>query len=249
MNEKAKADHTGNDRARGAIILRGVSKTYGSGDAAVRALTDVDLSVRPGELVAVLGASGSGKTTLLNVIGGIEAADSGSVIVAGQDISGRKPAALGEFRRDHVGFVFQFFNLIPTLTARENVEVIVELTGRGDRGRVPELLAAVGLDDRADHFPAQLSGGQQQRVSIARALATDPDLLLADEPTGALDVATGQGVLALLQRASRAGRGVVMVTHNEVAAAIADRVIRMRDGRVTAEDVNANPAAAESIRW
>ncbi|WP_433726579.1 ABC transporter ATP-binding protein [Nocardia sp. CA-129566] len=244
-----RTDTSGDARRRGGITLRAVNKTYGTGEAAVHALTDVDLDIRPGELVAVLGASGSGKTTLLNVIGGIEAADSGSIVVAGQDISGRNPATLGEFRRDHVGFVFQFFNLIPTLTARENVEVIVELTGRGDRRRVRTLLGAVGLADRADHFPSQLSGGQQQRVSIARALATDPGLLLADEPTGALDVATGRGVLELLQQTSRAGRGVVMVTHNEVAASIADRVIHMRDGRVVADEVNANPVAAATIRW
>ncbi|WP_063047532.1 ABC transporter ATP-binding protein [Nocardia pseudovaccinii] len=244
-----RTDTSGDARRRGGITLRAVNKTYGTGEAAVHALTGVDLDIRPGELVAVLGASGSGKTTLLNVIGGIEAADSGSIVVAGQDISGRNPATLGEFRRDHVGFVFQFFNLIPTLTAHENVEVIVELTGRGDRSRVHTLLDAVGLADRADHFPSQLSGGQQQRVSIARALATDPGLLLADEPTGALDVATGRGVLELLQQTSRAGRGVVMVTHNEVAASIADRVIHMRDGRVVADEVNANPVAAATIRW
>ncbi|WP_040816340.1 ABC transporter ATP-binding protein [Nocardia concava] len=249
MSKQVETGPATEARRRGGITLHGVSKTYGTGEAAVHALTDVDLDVRPGELMAILGASGSGKTTLLNLIGGIEAAETGSIVVAGQDISGRDPAGLGEFRRDHVGFVFQFFNLIPTLTARENVEVIVELTGRGERRRVPELLAAVGLADRADHFPSQLSGGQQQRVSIARALATDPDLLLADEPTGALDVATGQSVLELLQQTSRAGRGVVMVTHNEVAAAIADRVIRMRDGRIVADEVNANPAAAQSIRW
>ncbi|BEK94968.1 ABC transporter ATP-binding protein [Nocardia seriolae] len=248
MSKQEEAAPAGDGR-RGGVIVHGLNKTYGVGEAAVHALVDVDLEIQPGELVAVLGASGSGKTTLLNVIGGIEAADSGSIAVAGDEISGRDPAAFGEFRRDHVGFVFQFFNLIPTLTARENVEVIVELTGRGERARVPELLAAVGLADRADHFPAQLSGGQQQRVSIARALATDPDLLLADEPTGALDVATGQGVLELLQRTSRAGRGVVMVTHNEVAARLADRVIRMRDGRVVADEVNANPVAATDIRW
>ncbi|MFI6166283.1 ABC transporter ATP-binding protein [Nocardia sp. NPDC051052] len=234
---------------RGGIRLHGVSKTYGTGEAAVHALTDIDLDIPPGELVAILGASGSGKTTMLNIIGGIESADEGSISVAGQDISTKHPAQLGAFRRDHVGFVFQFFNLIPSLTARENVEVIVELTGRGDRRRVAGLLAAVGLSDRADHFPAELSGGQQQRVSIARALATDPDLLLADEPTGALDVATGREVLELLQHTSRAGRGVVMVTHNEVVAEIADRVIRMRDGTVTAEDTNANPVDAATLRW
>ncbi|QIS19915.1 ABC transporter ATP-binding protein [Nocardia terpenica] len=234
---------------RGGFRLHGVGKTYGVGAAAVHALDDVALDVSSGELVAVLGPSGSGKTTLLNIIGGIESADTGSIVVAGQDISRSRPAALGEFRRARIGFVFQFFNLIPTLTARENVEVIIELTGRGDRSRVPELLAAVGMTDRADHFPAQLSGGQQQRVSIARALATDPDLLLADEPTGALDVATGRGVLELLQRTARAGRGVVMVTHNEVAAAIADRVVRMRDGRVVADEPNPAPVDAADVRW
>ncbi|MFG1796310.1 ABC transporter ATP-binding protein [Nocardia sp. NPDC049149] len=249
MTEQPRASEPAADRTRGGITLHGVSKTYGEGEAAVHALADVDLDVKPGELVAILGASGSGKTTMLNVIGGIESADSGTLVVAGQDISRKHPAALGEFRREHVGFVFQFFNLIPSLTARENVEVIIELTGRGDRNRVTELLAAVGLSDRVDHFPAQMSGGQQQRVSIARALATDPDLLLADEPTGALDVATGRGVLELLQQTSRAGRGVVMVTHNEAAADIADRVVRMRDGRVLSSDHNANPADAASIRW
>ncbi|WP_330180502.1 ABC transporter ATP-binding protein [Nocardia sp. NBC_01503] len=249
MSDNTKKHRSRTDRARGGIQLSGVSKTYGVGEAAVHALTDIDLDIAPGELVAVLGASGSGKTTLLNIAGGIESADSGSIVIAGQDISGIKPAALGDFRRDHVGFVFQFFNLIPSLTARENVEVIIELTGRGDRRRVPELLSAVGLADRGDHFPAQLSGGQQQRVSIARALATDPDLLLADEPTGALDVATGREVLALLQQTSRDGRGVVMVTHNEAAAAIADRVVRMRDGQVIACETNASPVDAATVRW
>ncbi len=217
---------------RGGVSLHGIDKTYGTAEASVHALRNIELDVEPGELVAIVGESGSGKTTLLNVIGGIEEADTGSICVAGQDISGHRPRALSRFRRDHVGFVFQFFNLIPTLTAKENVEVIVELTGRGDRRSAPGLLEAVGLADRADSFPAQLSGGQQQRVAIARALITDPDLLLADEPMGALDVATGRRVLELLQETNRSGLGVIMVTHNRAAADVADRVIYMRDGAI-----------------
>ncbi len=234
---------------RGGVRLRGVSKTYGEGAAAVHALRDIDLDICAGEFVAILGPSGSGKTTLLNVIGGIESADCGTIVVAGQDISGRRPRDLGAFRRAHVGFVFQFFNLIPTLTAYENVQVLIELTGRGDRRSASDLIAAVGLSDRARHFPAQLSGGEQQRVSIARALATDPDLVLADEPAGALDVATGRRVLQLLQHTSRAGRGVIVVTHNEAAADVADHVIRMRDGAIVSADRNALPADAATIRW
>jgi putative ABC transport system ATP-binding protein len=234
---------------RGGVRLRGVSKTYGVGAAAVQALRDIDLDIPAGEFGAILGPSGSGKTTLLNVIGGIESADCGTIVVAGQDISGRRPRNLGAFRRAHVGFVFQFFNLIPTLTAYENVQALIELTGRGDHGSVSDLLAAVDLSDRAGHFPAQLSGGEQQRVSIARALATDPDLVLADEPAGALDVATGRRVLELLRQTSRAGRGVIMVTHNEAAAQVADHVIRMRDGAIVSADHNTLPADAATIRW
>jgi putative ABC transport system ATP-binding protein len=234
---------------RGGVRLRGVSKTYGEGSAAVHALRGIDLDLPPGQFTAILGPSGSGKTTLLNIVGGIESADHGTIVVAGEDISGRPARDLGAYRRAHIGFVFQFFNLIPTLTALENVQVVVELTGRGRRRRAPELLAAVGLSDRASHFPAQLSGGEQQRVSIARALATDPDLLLADEPAGALDVATGCRVLELLQHTSRSGRGVIMVTHNEVAAEVADHVIRMRDGEIVSAQRNTVPADAATIRW
>ncbi|SOJ54615.1 putative ABC transporter ATP-binding protein [Mycobacterium simulans] len=235
---------------RGGVRLAGVNKTYGEGTAAVSALREVDLDIRSGEFVAILGPSGSGKTTLLSVIGGIESADCGTIVVAGQDISGKQPRDLGAFRRQHVGFVFQFFNLISTLTASENVQVVMELSGRGDIAHVPDLLAAVGLSDRAAQFPAQLSGGEQQRVSIARALATGPDLLLADEPAGALDVATGRRVLELLQHTSRAtGCGVVMVTHNEATAEVAHHVVRMRDGAIVSTDRNTSPADAATIRW
>jgi putative ABC transport system ATP-binding protein len=234
---------------RGGVRLRGVTKTYGTGEAELNALDGVDLDIEPGELVVVLGPSGSGKTTLLNVIGGIESADKGELTVARVELTGRAPKELVAFRRDRVGFVFQFFNLVPTLTARENVEVIVELTGRGRRGDVPRLLEQVGLADRMDHFPAQLSGGQQQRVSIARALATDPDLLLADEPTGALDVATGKTVLNVLQEANRQGRSVLMVTHNVSIASIAHQVVTMRDGRIHSVERNAAPADAIAVSW
>ena len=234
---------------RGGVRLRGVTKTYGTGEAKLNALDGVDLDIEPGELVVVLGPSGSGKTTLLNMIGGIESPDGGELTVADTTLTGRAPRELVAFRRDRVGFVFQFFNLVATLTARENVEAIVELTGRGQRAEVPRLLEQVGLADRMDHFPAQLSGGQQQRVSIARALATDPDLLLADEPTGALDVATGKTVLNLLQEANRQGRGVLMVTHNASIASIAHRVITMRDGRIQSMERNAEPADAAAVSW
>jgi putative ABC transport system ATP-binding protein len=234
---------------RGGARLRGVSKSYGTGEAAVSALDGVDLDLEAGELTVVLGPSGSGKTTLLNVLGGIEPADTGSLEVAGVDLTGRRPRGLAGFRREHVGFVFQFFNLVPTLTARENVEVMAELTGRGSRRDVTVLLESVGLGDRLDHFPAQLSGGQQQRVALARALVTDPDLLLADEPTGALDVATGKAVLRLIQDTNREGRGVLMVTHNAAVARMAHRVVNMRDGRVESVERNARPADVRDVDW
>jgi putative ABC transport system ATP-binding protein len=233
---------------RGGVRLTGVRKTYGTAEAEVHALDGVDLEIAPGSFVVILGPSGSGKTTLLNVIGGIEQADAGTVEVAGEDISGRSPVALAPFRREHVGFVFQFFNLVPTLTASENVEIIGELTGVGGRRGVPELLDRVGLNERADHFPAEMSGGQQQRVAIARALATDPDLLLADEPTGALDLQTGRQILDLLRELSSTGRTVVMVTHNVSAAQIADTVVTMVDGKV--QDLrHQEPGSVEAVSW
>jgi len=232
-----------------AVRLESVTKVFGTDDAAVHALKGVDLEIGTGQLAVVLGPSGSGKTTLCNIIGGIESATSGTVTVGGEEIGERKPADLGDFRRHHVGFVFQFFNLIPTLTARENIEVIIELTGNGDKRRIDELLEAVGLADRADNFPSQLSGGQQQRVALARALATDPAILLADEPTGALDLDTGRQILGLLQELRDQGRTVIVITHNASVAQIADRVITVVDGRIESIEDNESPAAAATVTW
>ncbi len=232
-----------------AVRLEGVTKVFGTDDAAVHALKGVDLEIGTGQLAVVLGPSGSGKTTLCNIIGGIETATSGSVTVGGESIEGRKPADLGDFRRDNVGFVFQFFNLIPTLTARENIEVIIELTGRGNKEHIAGLLDAVGLADKADNFPSQLSGGEQQRVALARALATDPAILLADEPTGALDLDTGRQILALLQDLRNEGRTVVIITHNASVAQIADRVITVVDGHIESTEDNDSPADAADVTW
>jgi putative ABC transport system ATP-binding protein len=242
----------------GLVQAYGVGKVYGSGPAEVAALRDVDLRIDAGELVVVLGPSGSGKTTLLNVIGGIETPSSGRISVAGQDLAGLDTEGLSAVRRGTVGFVFQFFNLIPTLTAAENVALLAELTGDTGRDqvgqRVATVLAEVGLADRADHFPGQLSGGQQQRVAIARALVKQPRLLLCDEPTGALDPPTGRTVLALLQRLAHdgdreGGRAVVVVTHNQAITAAADRVIRMRSGRIVDDHTNPQPVDASEVSW
>lgn len=230
--------------------LTKVVKTYGAGEALVHALKDVDLVLRPGQVVVVLGPSGSGKTTLLNVLGGIEPATGGRVVLAGHELSGLSADALTDVRRDSVGFVFQFFNLIPALTARENVSLVAELTGRQVEDRVDAALASVGLTDHAGHFPAQMSGGQQQRVAVARALVTAPRLLLCDEPTGSLDLDTGRQVLVLLQEAARhGGRCVVIVTHNRAIADMADRVIRMRSGAVVEDVRQASPLPAGQVTW
>ena len=233
--------------------LSAVTKVYGEGDAAVHALRGIDLTFAPGEVVVVLGPSGSGKTTLLNIVGGIESATEGRVSIGGEDLAGRDPEELATIRRHNVSFIFQFFNLIQTLTAAENVQVIAELTekakGAALSEKVAAALAAVGLTDRADHFPGQISGGQQQRVAIARALVTEPRLMLCDEPTGALDLETGRQVLALLQEtAKRDGRSVVIVTHNNGIASMADRVVRVHDGRI-AELIEQQAGPAQDVEW
>jgi putative ABC transport system ATP-binding protein len=235
-------------RGEPAIVLRGASKTYGEGDVAVRALRTVDLEIWPEEFVVLLGPSGSGKTTLLNLIGGIEPASGGEILVGGENVSGLDEEGRTGFRRETVGFIFQFFNLIPTLTALENVELVAELGNGADRAA--EMLERVGLGDRLDHFPAQLSGGEQQRVAVARALAGGPRVLLGDEPTGALDLETGRTVLALLHQLSHElHQTVLLVTHNASIGRMADRVLRMRDGEIVSDSRNEAPAPAEALEW
>lgn len=235
------------------IVMRGVSRTYKMGEVEVNALHIDELRIRRGEFVAVLGPSGSGKTTLLNLIGGIDAPTSGSIVFDGQEISQLDRKRLTLFRRENVGFVFQFFNLIPTLTAEENVRFAIELASRDgvppDRD-AKHLLQKVGLGERTGHFPKQLSGGEQQRVAVARALAKAPKLILGDEPTGNLDFRTGKLVLSALREVNREeGAAVVLVTHNQPLAAIADRVLQIRDGGIVEQIVNEHPVDPEDVSW
>ena len=233
-----------------AVRLERAGKTYGSGPTAVHALKDADLEIWPGEFVVLLGPSGSGKTTLLNLIGGIEEPTSGRILVAGTDIASLHGKQLTAYRRDRVGFVFQFFNLVPTLTALENVEVIAELTGDKPTERSRKALERVGLMDVMDRFPAQMSGGQQQRVAIARAIVKEPPLLLCDEPTGSLDLATGRHVLAVLRDLAREGHHtVLLVTHNSAIAAMADRVVRLQSGAIARQEPVVAPVEARDLQW
>ena len=233
-----------------AVALHAVGKRYGSDASVVDALVDVDLEVWPGEFVVFLGPSGSGKTTLLNVIGGIEEVTTGTVTVAGTDLAGLDVDGRTAYRRDRVGFVFQFFNLVPTLTALENVQLLAEITGAGAEARSRTALARVGLADVCDRFPGELSGGQQQRVAIARALVKEPPLLLCDEPTGSLDLLTGRQVLAVLRDLAREGHHtVLMVTHNSVIGQMADRVVRLHSGRLASDERVVDPVEAEALEW
>lgn len=237
------------------VCLDDVTKTYRMGEIVVTALDHADLELPRGEFVVVLGPSGSGKTTLLNLIGGIDSPTAGRIVIDGEDISDYGQHELTLFRRHTVGFVFQFFNLIPTLTAKENVDFALELARRGRRrrSRMPDstdLLTSLGLRDRLDHFPSQLSGGEQQRVAVARALAKNPSLILGDEPTGNLDFRTGKLVLAALRDVNqRLGTTVVIVTHNQPLAQTADRVLHVRDGRISRVEVNEHPLPAEDVEW
>jgi len=225
-----------------------LTKNYEVGEVRVQALRGVTFEIRSGEFIVLLGPSGSGKSTLLNILGGLDLPSSGSVRWRDHDLSHASERELTRYRRDHVGFVFQFYNLIPSLTARENVELVTDIVAAPmDPG---EALAIVGLADRRDHFPAQLSGGEQQRVAIARALAKRPECLLCDEPTGALDIETGRVVLDALARANRElGTTTLVITHNAAIAAMADRVLRFADGRVAAFEANARRASAAELQW
>lgn len=230
------------------IEFNNVVKRYGSGAAEIRALDGATFSVEKGELAVILGASGAGKTTALNILGGMDSATSGQVLIDGQDIARSSEAQLVEYRRSAVGFVFQFYNLVPNLTALENVELAAQICP--DSLDAEETLSKVGLADRLANFPAQLSGGEQQRVSIARALAKNPKILLCDEPTGALDYQTGKQILQLLQDTCRRdGITVIIVTHNAALADMADRLIRFKSGRVTQMSVNPSPVPIAQIEW
>jgi putative ABC transport system ATP-binding protein len=230
--------------------LRSCVKQYGAGPTAVFALKSVDLEVWPGQFVVILGPSGSGKTTLLNLMGGIEQPTAGSVTVVGIDIASLDDDGRTSYRRDRVGFVFQFFNLVPTLTALENVQLLAEVTGAEAEERSRDALARVGLAEVADRFPGEMSGGQQQRVAIARALVKEPPLLLCDEPTGSLDLDTGRQVLAVLRELAREGHHtVVIVTHNSAVAAMADRVVRLQSGTIASDEHNREPVEAEALEW
>ncbi len=220
------------------VCLRAATRTYGEGATLVKALDEVDLDIGTGQYVVLLGPSGSGKTTLLNAIGGIDTLTSGTVEVNGTPIGSLGRLALTEFRRVNVAFIFQLYNLVPTLTALENVQLIAELTG-GGRQEATEALSAVGLGDHLDRFPSELSGGQQQRVAVARALAKETPVLLCDEPTGALDQVAGHQVLDLLDGLNRDhGRTIILVTHDASIATRADRVITMVDGRIRGDELN-----------
>lgn len=233
------------------IEMKDVSKTFGEGHTAVHALRHVDLQCEPGEFTVILGPSGSGKTTMLNLIGAIDDATDGRLVVDGHDLTMMGTDEKTRFRRESVGFVFQFFNLIPTLTAAENVELVAELTTPQDAAdRTAHVLEQVGLADRMDHFPAELSGGEQQRVALARALVKEPPILLCDEPTGELDFETGRKILSLLQRVNEeSDQTVLLVTHNAAIGDIADRVLRIQSGQIADDRHNPDPTSAEELTW
>ena len=230
------------------VKLKNVTKTYQMGEVQIRAVDGIDFSIDKGEFVVVGGPSGAGKTTVLNILGGMDKASGGEVLVDGKDIAGYSQKQLTGYRRNDIGFVFQFYNLVPNLTALENVELALQISRNPLDAKT--VMQEVGLGDRLNNFPAQLSGGEQQRVSIARALAKNPKLLLCDEPTGALDYQTGKAILKLLQDMCRErGMTVIVITHNSALTPMADRVIRIKNGKVSEMHRNEHPVSVETIEW
>jgi putative ABC transport system ATP-binding protein len=230
------------------LVANGLTKVYQTGDVEIHALRGADFELDPGELVVLLGPSGSGKSTLLNILGGLDTPTTGSVRFDDHDLTDATQRELTRFRREHVGFVFQFYNLIPSLTARENVALVTEIATKPLRPE--DALELVGLGERMDHFPAQLSGGEQQRVAIARAIAKQPDILLCDEPTGALDSKTGILVLEAIEHVNRElGTSTAVITHNTIVAGMADRVVHIADGRIASVDHNLERRPASELAW
>lgn len=230
------------------VKLKNVTKIYQMGEVQIRAVDGIDFSIDKGEFVVVVGPSGAGKTTVLNILGGMDKASGGEVLVDGKDIAGYSQKQLTGYRRNDIGFVFQFYNLVPNLTALENVELALQISRNPLDAKT--VMQEVGLGDRQNNFPAQLSGGEQQRVSIARALAKNPKLLLCDEPTGALDYQTGKAILKLLQDMCRErGMTVIVITHNSALTPMADRVIRIKNGKVSEMHRNEHPVSVETIEW
>ncbi|WP_072447680.1 ABC transporter ATP-binding protein [Blautia sp. Marseille-P3201T] len=230
------------------VRLENVTKIYKMGEVEIHAADGIDFSISKGEFVVIVGPSGAGKTTVLNILGGMDTATAGKVLVDGKDVAKYTPKMLTGYRRDDIGFVFQFYNLVPNLTALENVELALQICKEPLDAK--SVLEDVGLGDRLDNFPAQLSGGEQQRVSIARALAKNPKLLLCDEPTGALDYNTGKAILKLLQDTCRQkGMTVIVITHNSAIAPMADRIIHIKNGKVSGMELNPNPVPVETIEW
>lgn len=230
------------------VQLENITKVYKMGEVEIRAVDGIDFAIKKGEFVVIVGPSGAGKTTVLNILGGMDTATTGKIIVDGEDITGYNERQLTGYRRNEIGFVFQFYNLVPNLTAKENVELALQICKEPLDAKT--VLEDVGLGDRLDNFPAQLSGGEQQRVSIARALAKNPKLLLCDEPTGALDYNTGKAILKLLQDMCREkGMTVIVITHNSALAPMADRLIKIKNGRVSSMETNAYPVSIDLIEW
>jgi putative ABC transport system ATP-binding protein len=230
------------------FVARGLTKVYGMGDVEVRALNGVDLEIFAGEFIVLLGPSGSGKSTLLNILGGLDTPTTGHAFWRDHDLTRADDAALTRYRREHVGFVFQFYNLIPSLTVRENVALVTDIVSNPMKPE--DALALVDLGERLNHFPAQLSGGEQQRVAIARAIVKRPEVLLCDEPTGALDYATGKRVLDVIARVnSELGTTAIIITHNAAIAGMADRVLHLADGRIARTEVNAHKLTSDQVRW